>query len=534
MQYVLNYNGIQLSASKLNEHSVENEYSEDGVDVLYRHWTISMQGLVNSQLTGLNNADYLRLLRTSLQEPRKPLTFSIDGIPELQVTGIDAKNGPIPKGVRVLFVNGSTISVEITIECWVSECDRFGNQPSALLTNRWKMTHDINADAISTVTLDGHWIVRSDAATNPDAFRGAIFPVGQIPKGFTRSNSRFIETSDGLRVDYTVIWSEQYRPPTTPVTTWQGTWSEESGSDLGQGAVILGTLAVDVAGAKDANKDDLFNVALAVMRSRILPTDIMRAYRFQEALDKNAIRLDATCITVSNKSLNGLPTTTRIGFKVLPFDDPAKMPTIVSERGTFLTQLFISTILPTCADKTTAPTLVTGSATGPTTNSLAPVIYKGGITTDATTQISTDQLENAYIKTQLETRIKEDNHTVQLAPAVASGEAVICQLAAPTSVKIVRFSTERLGKQAVAPQPVISDGNHVVKELTMDFSEPELLPDGIHRIYRTSGEYIFYMKNTAQLGTKAVVLPKSPNDSVSISDPKFSFEPSDYQGGLIG
>src|SRR5262245_4155356 len=138
----VNYNGVDLEIEHVLTWDVRNVLSDDGCDVLYRHYHIAVQCVFNAVATASNKANgrgdvmptSLNNLSDTLLVERKQLTVTMGGVTILRspgispaglpgggglVLGTDAKNGPMPLAANVLSFHGSkTAIVYFEIETW--------------------------------------------------------------------------------------------------------------------------------------------------------------------------------------------------------------------------------------------------------------------------------------------------------------------------------------------------------------------------------------------------------------------------------
>lgn len=549
-QHYLIYNGINLNLQKIERFESEVEYSQDGVDRLWNHITISVRGLLNYDINNDdNNAVTLTNLRSYLLEPRASLILFINGFECINIPyGLDVNNGPKPTSVKVTQIMGATVLVEFTVEVFEG-CDS-GGPEKGVITNRWSQRTDIDQEGYSSITTDGFLIVRSDAlgALGPrgvDSLRNTPTPISHVPQGFVRVAQTFQVSSDGLRLDYTIVDKENYRLSVTmntaeddytgdelkrQITQWKGTWQEES--DMTSGAFVVGTLTVQCTGTRFTTSEYLILFCIQVLNSRLREGDIVRYYRIEEGLDTNTMALTASVITFSQQDAkDNIKFTTRIGDPVHPLDDGLYTTVITPYGAGQFFGMYTNFVVPTCHSKINYIELPQNDPASP------PSKYGSESTPPGKPYIPPDsnqitQDRNVYIKTQIETQIQEDSQIIQLAVATsqANSPCFYARPAQPLTKKVVRFSMERLNQIPVAPKPDIT--GHILLKKTVILSQPEILPSGVDRIYAITGEYIFGMTQTAQIGYNTLQMPVSPVDSVGMNE-QSQVASTDFTSGLI-
>jgi hypothetical protein len=127
----------------------------------------------------------------------------------------DANNGPTPflNDLRPLpgGVNTKTWFVDWAVEACVSDCLNYYSNPTPIVSQRWRMAHDIDRLGYCTRITTGHAVFRTDVLlatqTTPDQYRAAL--LHPIPTGFRREKVRAVAHEDGNRIDYTFQDVEQ-------------------------------------------------------------------------------------------------------------------------------------------------------------------------------------------------------------------------------------------------------------------------------------------------------------------------------------
>jgi hypothetical protein len=223
----LTYNSIPMTVLHTPvPPSREVVKSPDDSTYLFTRWKIRVIAQLNPQHLSFSRGDPWteppvptpgnaaatsdRALRHRLMQPRGVLILEDDSQPPIvilrapnegQVT--DCQNGPMPTFFHIRSFMGKTWVVEFAIEACVNENE---NRP-VLLSHRWRITHDVDQDFLSTTVHEGE--CQFDTARLqelghfPDMYRGALFPY--IPKGFRREAPQVVITEEGSRLLYRVV-----------------------------------------------------------------------------------------------------------------------------------------------------------------------------------------------------------------------------------------------------------------------------------------------------------------------------------------
>jgi peptidoglycan hydrolase-like protein with peptidoglycan-binding domain len=266
------YRGIELQ-EPLQVLDYRKEQVFAGPDYLYDRHTLTVKGYYNPASTsyrrqgalnapvpvaGVRGPETETAVRNWLSQARGQLIYSVGGVEVLrspaQGATVDAANGPVPVVQSVVAAHGEkTFEVTLTITTCVNE----GSSTSPLLSNRWRMVHDIDQDGYTTRTVIGHAVFRSDrlAARNaaPDDFRAYLF--FPIPNNCRRNGVHVEQSEDGLEVAYSFTDQETavniIAPGVTRIEAYytngfRGPGGDEAGYQFARSGLQLG---IDIAGA---------------------------------------------------------------------------------------------------------------------------------------------------------------------------------------------------------------------------------------------------------------------------------------------
>lgn len=286
------YNGVTFPYSFTTEFREVPLYDNvSGTDWHLTRYEITVQSIINHaylfalapDLLG-NKASFsnpsliLNVIGERLREPRKQLSYKINGveqIPARQVgtnpgSHIDAKNGPQPGGLSILQAGNDTflISYSITAHYWennvVSGDGTIVNRSgSAVLFNKWSETVDIDNANYSKRIREGTFAIRSDnkEGVTIDQIRHKMAMVG-VPGGFLRESSSYTVQPDGLAMHYRVVDREVFKFPPSPAFEADGEYFE-SGTQQG-GFQKMVEVRVRLKGSKTTDQAQMLQRALSV------------------------------------------------------------------------------------------------------------------------------------------------------------------------------------------------------------------------------------------------------------------------------
>lgn len=223
---MLSYNGIELKLLKTDMVVRQPNWSDDDTTYKWTDFTISVSCIYNAAATSYVTLgqQYGSLppttdgaIRHFLTQPRRPLFYSEAGeaiisLPALFQDGstIDENNGPIPLFLNITRITPSTFYVTFSVKCSIIECPP-GGIPDPIASSRYSVSESINKQFLSTMTRSGITYFRSNVLAiigdTPDDYRSYIIPA--LLLGYKRTQLDFGLSSDGLRIDWSVIDEEQ-------------------------------------------------------------------------------------------------------------------------------------------------------------------------------------------------------------------------------------------------------------------------------------------------------------------------------------
>ena len=341
---VVTYNGVTLPYANTSNFTQEVLLDDvGGVDWYATRYSLSVQCIVNpaylSQLLpdmtdqGLEAAEVVRLAVQQLKQPRRSLSFQVNGVeliprPQQGLAGtVDAANGPLPQRVRFMQLTANTFVIDFAITTTVWENQEFSavrqnpftNEPgNVVLYNRWEESVNLDANMRSTRTRSGTYRIRSDNVEGKiaDQLRSAM-AVMSVPDRFRRIGSRYNVSTDGLRLSYSLTDEEVFRMPPRPAYTARGTYTDTTTK---LGAWREGMVNLTLEGSPGTSQADLIDSALMVAATKLRQTGAM------PGKDKNAFGMLMMCQVTVGMYENSVSLAMRVRM------DPAVVGNVGKER----------------------------------------------------------------------------------------------------------------------------------------------------------------------------------------------------------
>lgn len=277
-------NGISLGFVKTNRVGQQAVYDPvSQTDMMYTKFTIQSSSVlaVPTALAGESPADTMKRIRHMLLVPRRAFSMSVGGREMIAVSAIDADgnalddaNGPKPISCDISQITESTFKIDYAIEVCLTDCDNLsalrnnGNRGAAVrpewLSMRYTMSHDINEEGYSTISVDGGLTCKSSllASGGPDTLRGMVTPL-PIP-GFKR-HSKYTISADGLTLHFSITDTEMYITPPPGTVKARGTHTVSTPN----GGKFIIDVNLTLEGRKETPKKDLLQMAVAIAYDRV-------------------------------------------------------------------------------------------------------------------------------------------------------------------------------------------------------------------------------------------------------------------------
>ena len=510
-------------------------FTDDGVDYLYTHCHLEIQFTYGTELgTGGNQSvvSWMNARKFQLEAPRKQLQIKLNDETLYTITPPDAKLGPFPTGLKVKqFTQKQACVCSWGVDFYVIECTE---NPPPLLTNRWNMALSMDSKFMWFREINGTIMVRAGA--KPDAFRQ--FGVPKIPMGWKREGINVKESSDGLRLDYTIRDKQLFTGQPDPCSEWEGHYAEAT--DYGPNstsALQYKHISLKAWGDVKTSKATLLQFLAQILSSRITVTpvsggDFLQSANISESLNENWVAIQAVAIHIPGQKRGPFPLTTAVGANIYATDNiPSKDP---GDRGTYLTQLFVAEASNNCggAEPIIAVELDQNVYPGQddTSNQTTPG-DSGAFPEAGATDFSQATQESPYTNYEIETRYEKDYRKFHLPIANLNGNAVVVQVAQPTVRRKIKWTATRQGQKPQIPTFVETQKQKILEETVGGYA-PFIGADGDSIIWKISGTFdIAYTEiPTPQ---DALSLGSYPLDTLQVNTPDTQITYDQYDGNMI-
>lgn len=264
----LSYNGISFPFQKTDQFTQEPIRTPDGADYLHTQIAIQVTATITADTPGVlavgeTFADALARIRHTLEKPRRPLVFVVDGVTVRADASSDVANGPFPKVLAITRLTGANAAmVQFSVTCHLNECPE-GGGGGPVISHRWEESSDIDADQLTVRERNGTLVIRGGQGFSPDAFRHVVSP--PIPTGFVRTRSHYAVRSDGLALTYSFRDEERYALPPPGTTRAEGSFKVTTSN----GSRLMAEVSVRLAGNVTASKTQLVAKAVIICTDKL-------------------------------------------------------------------------------------------------------------------------------------------------------------------------------------------------------------------------------------------------------------------------
>ncbi len=236
--------------------------------------------------SGTTAAQLMKIVRARLLKPRLNLSFKFNGVEQIPqpVPGpgtVDAQNGPRPIYCNIVELNSTTFFLvyRIVAHYWENRVNRVVGTPmpgqvltdeatgNTVLYNRWTESVIIDHANYSKRVREGKFIIRSDNSEGliADQVRQNMAVVG-IPAGFLREEASYVQSPDGLGIQYRLVDKEVFKLPPAPAFRAMGSYTESTGKS---GVNRSGSCTIRLEGSKITSQARLINVAVGVVATKL-------------------------------------------------------------------------------------------------------------------------------------------------------------------------------------------------------------------------------------------------------------------------
>ncbi len=595
------YGDILIANAQTRGWSQSIQRDPSGTDAVFHRHTIEVEGLVHAQpggypaesrafITGPSASaqtfgSVLDEVRRKLLVDRLPLVIEMGGttvfavVPSAGNEAVeyrDVDNGPKPKSVDVVHVTSAAnpiLRVRWTVEVCVVNCPSGsveGAPPPAkvspVLSNRWRVSEELDRDFYTTRTISGKLRLSQAIAEMPikDDFRGLVIP--GLEDGFRREAIEFTVTENGLEADYRVTDKQVYSAAPWPATSWSGQHSETA-TDHGTNLISDFTIRLDAP--PDADRVALIRRALQCAEARVKflarSSDkdlLVESFRITELIESNsvevAVRVRQTqaggeyFANLRSDTLGQPIDLPQLSGEPAPYDPrQSAVPAIYGyvphegERRPTVLMLLHCYLQWPCKNRHGIGELPLGSENEPYGESarLTPSIREHASTETLTPTQQNDisdlaqatvytfcRMENLYRVKQMRLGLPIADKPKTDASAIHAS-TVFVALAPPQAWRTIRFDAEAVGDWPHIPKPVeeYEDSlltGHLLAAEVCPFPPPTSA-DRRKAIFRVRGTYKYQLDRAPTDDEKLLVgtLPTVKYDAVRF-DPQVAYDPN--------
>lgn len=477
------YNGIGFTTVFLQSLNAEAIYDAGDQSVQYTRTVL----LVTGTIAGASNAT---AIRQSLLVPRKALQVIVGGTTLFNIVGADDLNGPKPRRCDVSQIIGQNFAM-VTFEIEVNVQEEPGTI-SNVISNNFTVDHQLDEQFYTTRTITGLFRLRQTAAVNnPDALRGLVSFLP--PPNFQRVHMGFFVAEDGLSMRYEIVDREVQQVAPPPATHAAGTFSVKSDNYQ-----WYNNIHIELAGHKFSTKVDMFNLAFAIVQSRIdFQNELVLSSEIEEDLYDNAIRVSFTTriIALSGGATGGAyPSTTEL-FTEVP-GNPNASPNIAETLGPYGSALiaaakkaFYDPANPPVQQVDTQGIGNYGITSTVTTGTLQPGTPP---TNTGSNNLSQAQQDGPYKHYEQGASSVQHNGTMLLPSSKATSGAKVYQMHDPYLKVIQSGQATRSTKPPDVPAPLFANSttsNSYVASRAVHVHSPQPLPDKTNFDYPATWHY---------------------------------------------
>jgi len=511
-------------------------WTDDGIDYLYTHYHLEISFVYEISLGSGGNQDvvsWLKARKFQLEAPRKKLIIKLNDTEYITVNPPDAKNGPFPTGLKVKqFTQKNAAICSWGVDFYVVECS--DNAPP-LLTNRWDMGLQMDSKQLWSREINGVLIVRAGA--QPDAFRQ--FGVPKIPMGWKREAIIVKESSDGLKLNYTIRDRQVYVGQPAPCSEWEGHYAEATDYGMNStSALQYKHISLKAWGDVNTSKANLLQFLAQILAARITIVavsggDFLQQATVSESLNENWVAIQAVAVHIPGQKRGPFPLTTAVGANIYVVDDqPCKDP---GDRGTYLTQLFVAEASNNCGGAEPIISVQADPNETPGQDDTSPQNYpgdSGAFPTEGNTDFSEATQESPYTNYQIESRYERDEHRFHL-PMGSQGGAgsVVVQVAQATMRRKIKWTATRQGQKPQIPT-FIETKKQILLTSTVGGYAPFIGADGDSVIWTLSGDFDIAYTDTPT-PQDPLSLGSYPLDTLQINTPDTQITYDQYDGNML-
>lgn len=596
-----------LDITKTNVYALDPVYTSDGADVVGLKVTIEVETIYNPGATSyLRSPSGLplpteglvapltdRALRSVLTQPRGRLYYVVGGetvlISPATTATVDVVGGPTPKMVAVKTMTERTWRVVFRIETVINECE-----PSVigLVSNRWKQTHHVGPDRLTTVVTRGVSVFRQDAleslGVTADYFRGFCLPRHILD--FQRGSITVEMNEIGNVLAWEVVDKErfvsigQYTYQQYGVVDFDATYNQSSKPAGPMGSISqfqIATMEASARGDRNSTRSGLLTWLSKLCFERLPLNQLLQSEKPGVILRCAAQESMSAPVCSMMYSMMFVPP--KVGADEAPGLDLSTMGVDFVElfregfftgtnpqmpggsRGHYRGEALareLRGVLEQCFDQRRPLCVrqVPPVQGNPDTQEYAltpfdyycnskPVLNVSvGLPLQPYKETQYKDYEDGQIISEASVDMRHTTQTMSMvAPRAGTGDEppVVFRLGNPMSVREAMFTVEGVSVDGTTKPPVPSpklpiSGNEEREEVLvgspyLELAAPELLADGIKPVYRYTGKYTYARtaEGTKGPGDDELVMGSAAYTKFDYDDPTNKIVREDYADGLV-
>jgi hypothetical protein len=524
---------ISISDIQTTTFNQEAQYDSSNSDYLYTKVTITVRGLINTDLApsnpGETPAQTLARIRKCLLSQCGLLVFN-NGAANMITSpqngaNEDAKHGPFPISLSVAQITEATFIVDYTITTYIIEC--CSNESLPYISHRWSETLNINQDMYTRRSIRGLIIFRADQINSkkfdnglfPDQYRALIPPNFTILPNNVREQVEWTVAEDGLSLAYSIVDMEQYTAPPGGATRWSGEHTTQTavagGGSYTESISVKLTGPPVTVGASSSTKSALISKASKIILGRLAgaldgTTSILKGGMIRDSLASNEIEVR---VDVWSAVKTGTYTPLHLQVQKVAQFTPSKLDYILGVRSpdgqpdpgmagpeqqamvqlSNYLQLCVPVATPNQGSLYPYQSIPVQSQTSIQSNSAPSIPQSQSVYNPQS------QADGIYTQYDIDVNYINDDGNMQL-PYMSTqvSNSAIIPINNVTQKKIVRFKATKLGAAPTVPNWLTTNQNCVLMDHTLSPMTITPFSDGVTPVFTLIGEYIYGVINAAQ------------------------------------
>lgn len=257
----ITYNGVKFDYVYTESLRLEPERDPAGIARISTKFTLHTKSIIYPGVSpsnpGEDPADATNRLKEKLMQPRKALTYTVNGKTLVSTKGRDDANGP-ETTCTVSQLSPGAFLVDFTVTTWLTDCP----EGTGYLSLSWSDTISHDMYMLTTRSRVGTLTLSPNRTPDPDSMRPIVTP--EVPSGFRRDPSEYTLSEDGRIVRFRFVDKEMMTPPPYPAVRMRGMQQESYVAPR-----QVGNIHLRLDGTKGVNKRDLLAQAVFLCMSRV-------------------------------------------------------------------------------------------------------------------------------------------------------------------------------------------------------------------------------------------------------------------------